>query len=50
MASVYTAVLGFKIFLSAVRSQKIDDSFFKIFAIVIASFQVIDKFEKISFF
>ena len=38
MTPAYTAVLGHKVCFTAIRAQKIEGSFLKIFGIVIASF------------
>ena len=50
MTPTYAAVLGFKVYLSAVRAQKIDGFSFKNFDKVIANFQVWDKLGKACFF
>ena len=42
--------LGFQVYHTDVRAQKIDGSTFKTFEIVLASFQVEDKFERARFF
>ena len=46
----YTSKLGLKICYINVRAQKIDGFTFKIFGIVIASFQIEDKIGKARFF
>lgn len=50
MAPVYIARLGLKVWPTNLGAQKIDSSTFKIFEIVLASFQVNDKFDKVRFF
>lgn len=47
---VYVAKLGFKIRSTDVKAQKIDDSTFEIFKIVLTSFQVKDKIKKAQLF
>ena len=42
--------LGFKIWKTNIRAQKIDDSTLEIFGMVIADFQVEDKANKLRFF
>lgn len=42
----YALKLGFKVRRTDVRAQKIDGSIFKIFRIILASFQIEDKLEK----
>ena len=49
MISAYIAVLGLKVFFIAVKTQKIDTSFFQTFNMVIASFQVLNKLGKAYF-
>ena len=46
----HSITLGFKIFLTAVRAQKIDGSFFKTFYMVIASFLVLNKLNRACIF
>ena len=47
---VYIVKLDFRVYSIAVGVEKTDSFFFKIFDIVITSFQVFDKFSKIKFF
>ena len=46
----YTLKLSLKVYLTNIKTQKIDNSIFKMFKMVVASFQVKNKFEKIWFF
>lgn len=46
MIPAYAAQPGLKVQLTNVKAQKIDGSILKIFKIVLASFQMKDKFKK----
>ena len=46
----YASKLGLKVYSSNVIVQKIDSLTFKIFEIVLASFQIKNKLEKVRFF
>lgn len=50
MLPAYTKKLGLEIWKTNVSTQKIDELTLKIFRMVIASFEVEDKFEKAYFF
>ena len=50
MSPVYTSKLGLKVHHTNVEAQKIDGSTFKTFGMVLAGFQVEDKFRRIWFF
>lgn len=50
MTPVYTSKLGLTIRPTNVGAQKIDDSTFEIFGIVLASFQIENKLESTRFF
>ena len=50
MTPVYVSKLGFKIYFIDVKAQKIDGSTLKIFGLVLASFQMDDKLERVRFF
>lgn len=50
MTSVYTLKLGLKVCSTNIRVQKIDDSIFKTFGMVLASFQLDDKLGGTCFF
>lgn len=50
MIPAYIAQLGFKIKITNIRIQKIDDSIFKTFKIVLASLQIKNKLKKNFFF
>ena len=46
----YTSKLGLKICLTYIKTQKIDDSTIKTFKIVLANFQIKDKFKRAKVF
>lgn len=46
----YTLKLGLKVCFTNIKAQKINDSTFEIFEIVLASFQVEDKLNQTRFF
>ena len=46
----YAAVLGFKVYLTTIKSQKIDCSSSNTFDMIIASFQVQNKLKRDQFF
>ena len=50
MNPAYASRLGFQIYRTDIRAQKIDGLTLKIFEIVLASFQIEDKFRRIRFF
>ena len=50
MTLAYATKLGLKVYYIDVGAQKIDSSIFETFEIILASFKVEDKFEKIRFF
>ena len=50
MIPTYVSRLCFRVHRTDIRAQKIDGSTFKTFGIVLASFQVEDKLEKIWYF
>lgn len=50
ITSEYIFKLGLKVWLINIRAQKIDRFIFKIFGIVLDSFQIDNKFEKSRFF
>lgn len=50
MTLAYTTKLGLKIQVTNIRAQKIDGSTIQMFGIVLAKFQVEDKFGKAGFF
>lgn len=47
MTPAYAANLGLKVWSTNVRAQKIDDSIFKTFGMVLASFQIKDKLRRV---
>lgn len=50
MTSACISKLGFLVYYTNIGAQKIDGSTFKIFKIVLASFQINDNFTKTQFF
>lgn len=50
MIPAFAAKLGFKIYSTNVKAQKIDGFFLKMFAIVLGSFQVGDKLDQLQVF
>lgn len=50
MILVYILKLDFQVYYTNIKAQKIDDSIFKIFKIVLASFQIKNKLKKTHFF
>ena len=50
MTLKYDLKLELKIHLTNIEAQKIDNSTLKIFGLVLASFQVEDKFKRVQFF
>lgn len=50
MTLIYVVKLALKVCFTDVGAQKIDDSIFKTFGIILTSFQVEDKLEKIYLF
>lgn len=50
MTPIYASKLGLKVYSINIEAQKIDGSTFKIFGMVLASFQVEDKLERVRFF
>ena len=50
MTPAYIAKLGFKVCLTVIRPQKIDDLFLETFVIDVARFQTLDNFDRACFF
>ena len=50
MTPAYTSKLGFNVHHTNIGAQKIDNSIFKIFRLVLASFQIEDKLGRTRFF
>lgn len=50
MKPAYALELGLRVYQTDVRAQKINGSIFKIFEMILASFQVENKFKKAQFF
>ena len=50
MAPRYTLKLGLKIRATNIKAQKINGSTFEMFEIVLANFQIENKFERVQFF
>lgn len=46
----YIAVLGLRIYSINVKAQKIDESIFSTYKMMLASFQIEDKYGKVRFF
>lgn len=50
MTSVYVTVLGIQVCFIIIKALKINSFFFKIYGIIIASFKILDKFDRAQYF